>query len=251
VVDPPLCPTISGCALPVASRVRISPLNTLHRGTRGHIRLDQRRLGSAPDGAFVGLHSLSPTGTLIGRGLVTRGPGWFEEELTVDFSSIGSSHSLVEVYLGASLVSEAADRTGVLAIVPAFPWRAACGTRNSAPTMSFTLQTPGTIAIPGVGSVMGDRVVVVAEGGTAVTAYSGGEARFRDIHNAAVAASVPPRYLTKWGSQGAGDSQFSFPISVAVDANGNVLHGRLQQQPRPEVRQERHLHHEVGNDRQR
>ena len=29
-------------------------------------------------------------------------------------------------------------------------------------------------------------------------------------------------YLTQWGTQGSGDGQFDYPVSVAVDGSGNV-----------------------------
>jgi len=32
----------------------------------------------------------------------------------------------------------------------------------------------------------------------------------------------PPRFITKWGTEGEGDGQFNFPIGVAVDSSDNV-----------------------------
>jgi len=32
----------------------------------------------------------------------------------------------------------------------------------------------------------------------------------------------PPRFITKWGTEGEGDGQFNLPHGVAVDSSGNV-----------------------------
>ncbi|MFC2019413.1 SMP-30/gluconolactonase/LRE family protein [Chloroflexota bacterium] len=37
-----------------------------------------------------------------------------------------------------------------------------------------------------------------------------------------IAAEPPPDFLTKWGTEGTGDGEFSYPYGVAVDASANV-----------------------------
>lgn len=178
--------------------------------------------GSPPVGSYVAVAARGLDLFLVGRGQLTRNAS-MAQDITVDFSSIGSSHSLVEVYNGTTLVSEANNRTGILASTPIdFPYRVVCGVRSGAACMTFAFQTPGTITIPGMGSVTGDRVVVVAEGGSPVTSYSGTDLLLKNIENATFCPFTPAHFLTKWGSQGTGDSQFAFPMSVTVDADGNV-----------------------------
>lgn len=220
-VDPPLARTFQGvCPSGTDVGVGIVP-DTYSTELAVGITSINDGGGAPPVGSYVGLVPQSPTNTTIGRGLVTRNAA-STEDITVDFGFIGSSHSLVEVYNGTTLVSEANNRTGILANIPVFPWRMTSGLRGGAPTMSFSLQAPGTVTIPGMGSVTGDRVVVIAEGGSAVTTYGSAQYHQKDLDNATICAIVPPRFLTKWGSQGTGDGQFAFPISLAIDPQGNI-----------------------------
>ena len=42
------------------------------------------------------------------------------------------------------------------------------------------------------------------------------------LASSAVAAESPPAFITKWGSNGSGEGQFSYPVGVATDSSGNV-----------------------------
>lgn len=61
-----------------------------------------------------------------------------------------------------------------------------------------------------------------------------------------VKVSADANFLTKWGTNGAGNGQFYIPYGVAVDASGNVYVADLRPQPHPEVRLRGQLPDQMG-----
>jgi hypothetical protein len=126
---------------------------------------------SLPDGSYV---DVAGTGVMSGLPLsslgstrATKSAGVFN--LTADFTAVGSTTHIVEIYAAGTQVVSVSGHTGPAALALRWPW--GCGKRIlwfpwNLPCFAWHWNLLTAITIPGHGTFMGDEVRILAEGAT-------------------------------------------------------------------------------------